>query len=212
MPSFDGPIGLQYPSALLAEARWYALRTRSRVEKRSALYLQAFGIEADAAIAEESRRWTDRTREVGKPLFPGYIFARFTLTGIALPLSCPGVVEVVRSDGVPIPLRDSEMDAVRRLAAGISRTGEAPCVPEYEEIALGTRVRVAAGPFAEMTGVLLETRGRGCVAVHIEAIRQVRAVNIDRANLTPLEDGEDRALPLTPSPSPDSGPLFQERG
>lgn len=203
MPSFDGPNGLQYPAVLLSEERWYALRTRARMEKRSALHLMALGVEADAALAQESRRWTDRIKQVGKPLFPGYIFARFTLTGIALPLSYPGIVSIVRNGGIPVPLRDAEMDAVRRLAAGISITGDPPSTPKYDEIALGNRVRVTSGPFEGLSGVLLEARGKGCVAVHIEAIREVRAVNIDRSMLVRIEDEDlESSDAASPVPSP----------
>jgi transcription antitermination factor NusG len=109
---------------------------------------------------------------------------------MALPLSYPGIVGVIRNDGVPAPISDAEISAVRRFATGVSATGDPPGVVDYEEIALGTRVLITAGPFKGLSGILLETRGKGCVAVQIEAIRQVRAVRLNLAAVMPHLDGE----------------------
>lgn len=60
--------------------RWYALRTRSRHEKRVQEQLSARGIEPFLPLVEPWRQWKDRRKLVAFPLFPGYCFARFPLS------------------------------------------------------------------------------------------------------------------------------------
>jgi len=202
MSFFDGPGGLRYPRGLLAEERWYALVTRSRMEKRSVSHLQSAGLEADAAVAEMNHRWSDRMKLIGKPLFPGYIFARFNLTGLALPLSYPGIVGIVRNEGIPVPIRDEEIATVRRLAYGATASGRLPKEAGCEEILGGSPVRVISGPFTGLTGVLLESRGKGCVAVHIEAIRQVRTVLLERSVISFITESGGEGEIVSPVPIP----------
>ena len=60
------------------EPRWYAVRTRSRHEKRVHAQLAARpGIDVFLPLRERRSRWTDRVKRVQEPLFPGYCFARF---------------------------------------------------------------------------------------------------------------------------------------
>jgi transcription antitermination factor NusG len=172
------------------------------MEKRSVSHLQSSGLEADAAVAEVNHRWSDRVKRVGKPLFPGYIFARFNLTGLALPLSYPGIVGIVRVEGIPAPIRDDEIAAVRLLATGVTSTGSLPKEVDFEEMIGGSPVMVISGPFTGLTGVLLQARGKGCVAVHIEAIRQVRTVQLERSAICFIPEirGEGEVVPTEQIP------------
>jgi transcription antitermination factor NusG len=172
------------------------------MEKRSVSHLQSSGLEADAAVAEVNHRWSDRVKRVGKPLFPGYIFARFNLTGLALPLSYPGIVGIVRVEGIPAPIRDDEIAAVRLLATGVTSTGSFPKEADFEEMIGGSPVMVISGPFTGLTGVLLQARGKGCVAVHIEAIRQGRTVQLERSAICFIPEirGEGEVVPTEQIP------------
>lgn len=180
MNSFGSRATVSYPAELLSRPRWYALQTKSRAEKRADHLLSSSGVESYAAIAVLPRRWSDRVRRVGMPLFPGYVFARFSLADIETPLSLPGVVGVVRTEGVPVPLRDEEVAAVKRLARGITSSGVAPAAVDF--LTPGEPVVVVEGPFKGMEGVLLDA-SRGRVAVRLDAIRLARAVELDRSVL-----------------------------
>jgi len=188
MAQFTRIGGLSYPTDLLYERRWYALMTRSRMEKRSVLHLLAVGVEADAAVVEVNRSWSDRIKRVGTPLFPGYVFARFTLRELARSLAAPGIVGVVRSDGVPIPIRDGEISEVQRLARGITSTGVVPIRANFDDLGLGSPVVVTSGPFEGLRGVFLEVRGQGHVAVRISAIREARSVQLERWAVAPVSE------------------------
>lgn len=170
--------GEGYPPELLRSPRWYALRTRARAEKRVDGLLREVGLEAYPALVTVKRQWSDRVQPVGLPLFPGYVFARFALEDIGVALARPGVVHVIRQRGVPAPLRDEEMEAVRQLAEGVTATGELPSDEDF--LAVGDPVVVAEGPFQGMEGVLVEARGRTRFVVRIPAIRQARGVELPK--------------------------------
>jgi len=99
-------------------ASWYALRTRSRHEKRVQDQLQARGIEPFLPLVERWRQWKDRRKLVAFPLFSGYCFARFSLTErVAVP-STLGVVQIVGNQEGPIPVAEAEVEAVVLLMGG----------------------------------------------------------------------------------------------
>ena len=172
------------PDELYEVARWYACRTRARAEKQVDRLLAGAGIECYLPLIEQERQWADRKKRVAFPLFPGYTFARFDLSGIHDILKTPGVVTVIRNDGYPAPLRDDELESVRLLTKAANETGVVPSpVEDYEP---GDDVIVISGPFEGMVGVLLGARGRGRVAVKLSAIGQAMAVELNPAVLRPL--------------------------
>lgn len=175
---------LRYPREQMNRVHWYALRTRARHEKRTHGFLQAAGHESFAAVAEVEREWADRIGRVGMPLFAGYIFVHLELRRIGEVLRCPGAVDVVRTGGIPSPVRDEEMDSVMRMARGIGETKEP--AHEVDYFAPGDPVRVERGPFEGMVGRLIEVRGKSRVAVRLDALRMANAVSVDRSCLLRL--------------------------
>lgn len=174
---------MEAPAELYREPHWYALRTRGRAEKAVARRLEERGFTSYCPLIERERQWADRRTRVLFPLFPSYVFARFTLTDLGEVLGVPGVTTVVRTAGVPTVVRPEELDSVRLLETGIGETGEEPHPADYLEV--GEPVRVEEGPFAGMTGVLTEERGRSRVLVRLSAIRQAVGIEVDREVLSP---------------------------
>src|SRR5216684_6791372 len=50
--------------ALLQQPAWYAIRTRSRHEKKVSQQLEQQGIETFLPLIKRTRKWSDRTKEV----------------------------------------------------------------------------------------------------------------------------------------------------
>jgi hypothetical protein len=83
-----------------SDARWYAIRTRSRHEKVAARELDARGITVFLPLLTSVRQWSDRRTEVELPLFPGYAFVRvayFSADRVRV-LQASGVVNFVGGD------------------------------------------------------------------------------------------------------------------
>jgi transcription antitermination factor NusG len=163
------------------EPRWYALRTRARAEKQVDRLLGVRGVESYLPLVERERQWADRKKKVDFPLFPGYTFARFPLGRFLDVVRTPGVAEVVGGLERPTPIREEELEAVRRFTQGILDTGWVPEPVDWMEP--GTPVLVAEGPFKGLRGLLLESRGRSRVAVRLSALRLAVCVDLDRTSL-----------------------------
>ena len=87
------------PDVLLVEARWYAVRTRSRCEARVERQAREVAEETFLPLLERERQWSDRKKTVPFPLFAGYLFVRLNLQRIGQLLAVPGLVGVVSPSG-----------------------------------------------------------------------------------------------------------------
>ena len=179
------------PPELYRNPRWYACRTRARAEKKVDARLEEVGLETFLPLVHEVRQWADRKKRIGLPLFPGFVFARFPLNRLHTVLRTPGLATVLEPNGYPTPVRDDEMESLKRLVDGVEETGERPVPADYLEV--GDTVLVTSGPFRGLRGVLLEKRGRARVAVRIGALRQASSVQVERSRVQRLRGGESSA-------------------
>lgn len=169
---------------LYDESHWYACHTRARHEKTVDALLGRVGIESYLPTTLRASRWKDRTKVVAFPLFPGYVFARFSLHQLTQVLSTRGVAAVVSVRGYPTPIPAAEIVTVRLVTSAAAQSGE-----ELENAALmskGNWVRVTAGPLQGVEGVVVERRGRRRVLVGIAAIGQGLEVDIGIIDLLPI--------------------------
>ncbi|MGH7566630.1 MAG: UpxY family transcription antiterminator [Gemmatimonadota bacterium] len=166
------------PLDIVDRQRWYACRTRARAEKKVDRLLTMAGVTSYVPLIERLRKWSDRSKQVTFPLFPGYVFARFSLTTLPEIVRTPNLIEVVRVNGSPTPIREEEIESIRTLVHGVSGIGEEPSAHDY--LVRGQEVRVIQGPFEGLRGILTEVRGKTRIVVRLEAIRQ--AVSVEMAN------------------------------
>ncbi len=174
--SFDSLDLATIAPELYREPRWYACYTRARHEKQVESLLAQKGLESYLPTVPQLRQWKDRKKLVAWPLFPSYVFARFTLREVHDVLVVPGVSTIVRADGRPTPIPDEELANVRRFVEVVVETGSVPEVrPLIQE---GDWVCVVDGPFAGVEGRVVERRGRRRVLVGLGAIGQGIEVDI----------------------------------
>lgn len=159
---------------------WYALRTRSRHEKRVYDQLTVRGVEAFLPLIERWRQWKDRRRLVAFPLFPGYCFARFTGGQRIAVLRVNGVVQVVGNREGPLPVPDAEIAGIQRLV-----TSTLPYDP-HPYLETGMRVEVVRGPLAGLTGILVRKGAKARFVVSVNLIQQAAAVELDGSDVMPL--------------------------
>lgn len=160
--------------------RWYAIRTRSRHEKKVAAQLAGRGIEPFLPLAKRWSRWKDRRKWIEVPLFPGYCFGRFSHQARTLVLKAVGVVSLVGRHGVPEPVPDEEIEAVRRVVA--SPIPYDPC----PELVRGQSVEVIRGPLMGVRGLLVRKEPKARLVIVVNAIRQGASLEIDAADVAPL--------------------------
>jgi transcription termination/antitermination protein NusG len=167
------------------EPQWYACHTRARHEKRVESLLRERGFDSYLPTFPRIRQWKDRRKLVDWPLFPGYVFGRFAVGEMHRVVSIPGVATIVRTNGRPVPVRHEDLDNVRRFARGLAEVAVEPEVVAF--VGVGEWVRVKAGPFEGVCGLVLERRTRRRVLVGVAAIGQGLEVDIDVRLLEPVE-------------------------
>ena len=173
------------PASLYSKPHWYACYTRARHEKQVEAQLRERGFESYLPLVEQVRKWSDRTKVVQFPLFPSYVFGRFTLHELHTILTTPGVSTIVRARGYPSPIPDADLENVRRFASVLADSGLEPApAPFFDE---GQWVRVLHGPFEGIEGIVVEARGRKRVLVGLAAIGQGLEIDIESSSLMPIK-------------------------
>jgi transcription antitermination factor NusG len=171
--------GLLEQDRAIWQPRWYAAYTCANHEKRVAAELAARDVEHFLPLYGSVRRWKDRRVTLDLPLFPGYVFVRLALCERLRALQIPSVVRLVGFGGLPTALPDTEMEIMR---SGLSQSLRAQPHPF---LTVGRRVRIIAGPFAGLEGILKRKKSNLRVVVSLGLIQRSVAVDVDAADLQP---------------------------
>jgi transcription antitermination factor NusG len=165
-------------------ARWYAAYTRVNQEKRVAAELGAREVEHFLPLYNSVRRWKDRRVRLTLPLFPGYLFVRLALQDRLRVLQIPAVVRLIGFGGLPTALRDEEVQMLRAGIGSESHAGPHPF------LTVGRRVRIVSGPLAGFKGILRRKQNNFRLIVSIELIHRAFAVDVDCADIQPLQESK----------------------
>jgi transcription antitermination factor NusG len=162
------------------EPRWYALKTRSRHEKRVRDQLGQRDIDTFLPLCESWRQWKDRKKKVELPLFPGYCFARFPLVERLRVLNVLGVAQLVSINGRPEPILEAELTAIQQLVSTKLQYDPHPFLEE------GMDVEVVRGPLAGVRGKLLRKDRLTRLVLAVTLVRQAAVVEIHPADVIPV--------------------------
>jgi transcription antitermination factor NusG len=158
-------------------APWYALTTKPQCEQSAASLLEQQGFEHFAPVVSTKRRWSDRFKIVSVPLFPRYLFARFTSEQRRAVLTTPGVLSIVTFGGVTLPISDEEISSMRLIVASGLPVESAPCLH------VGDPIEIAYGALRGLTGVVVRFKDRDRVVVNVNALQRSIIVELDADQL-----------------------------
>jgi transcriptional antiterminator NusG len=161
--------------------RWYALQLRSRWENSTAALLSSKGYETFLPTFKTGKGGRGRSTEAAAPLFPGYLFCRFNVFDRLPVLITPGVISVVGSGRIPIPIEESELTAVQKMIS----TG-LPIKP-WPFLEVGQVVRIEDGALSGVEGVLTSFKGTQRIVVSVSLLRRSVALEIDRWVVSPVQ-------------------------
>lgn len=159
---------------------WFAIRVRGRREKMVAALLEQKGYESFVPLYRSCHRWSDRSKEVALPLFPGYVFCRFYLMRRLPILKTYGVLQIVGIGRNPVPVDESEISAIQRLV----KTG-IPAQP-WPFLRVGQDVRIERGPLVGLKGKIGKLGSRHRLVVSISLLQRSVAAEIDSDWVSPL--------------------------
>ncbi len=163
------------PSVSHAEARWYAIRTRSRHEKVAANELDRRGIQVFLPLVRSVRQWSDRRTEIELPLFPGYAFVRVAYCSgdrVRI-LQASGVVSFVGPNAVGAAIPDEQIEAIKTLLVS-----KVP-VKDHPFLKVGQRIRVRGGSLNGVEGILVAVNGERSLVISVEPIQRSLLIGLD---------------------------------
>ena len=159
---------------------WHVLHVRSNFEKRVADHLAVRAVEHYLPLYRERVRWSDRTVFAERPLFSGYVFARFLPDARIRVVSTPGVVRSLGDDEGSM-VSCAELDKIRAgLANGL-------LLRPHPAVAVGTRVRILRGVFEGVEGVVTEFRKQCKVVISLAVVRQCYSLEVEIGSIEALK-------------------------
>ncbi len=140
------------------QKEWYVVNTYSghedKVKEKLEMRATSMGMEDYIlrVVVPTQTEIDDKGKEKVKKMFPGYILVEMVMTDEAwfVVRNTPGVTGFIGSSGKgakPFPLTPSEVDHILG-SMGMSRLDIA------NELAIGDKVEVTSGPFANMVGTV----------------------------------------------------------
>jgi transcriptional antiterminator RfaH len=120
-------------------------------------------------------------------LFPGYVFCRFATHDKLRAMTSPAIRGMVSVGRDPVPVDESEIDAIRAVIA----SGRPVDLCPY--LRVGQQVRITQGPFTSVRGVILRVQDNWRVVVSVEALGCSVSVEVDTGDVLP-----DRRIHTTP--------------
>ena len=121
------------------------------------------------------RRWSDRTKIMDQPLFPGYLFGRFHLDDRVRVLQAPGVKQILGIGNTPAPISAAELDNLRKLVSAN------PVMVPWPYLQTGQRIRIDRGPLAGVKGFVVRAEEESLrIVVSVDLLQRSVATEIDR--------------------------------
>ena len=120
------------------------------------------------------------SKDLDLPLFPGYLFCRFDVQ-VRLPiLTTLGVISIVGTGKIPVPIPDQEIDAIQTMIRSDLH------VQPWPQLVVGSRVLIEQGPLKGLEGVALDIKKKYRLFVSVPLLQRSVSVEIDREWVRPL--------------------------
>jgi transcriptional antiterminator RfaH len=168
---------------LLSQTHWFAVQVKPRREKFAASSIEEDGVQVFLPMLKQRKVIRRVAKTVVKPLFPGYLFARFCpRSALDQVRYAKGVVRIIFSKRIPVPVGNEVIDEIQ------SRTGEEGCVGwQPTPLEPGHTVRVEQGPFQGVMGKVEREWDDGKrVMILLDMLHQARVI-LERHWVEPAE-------------------------
>ncbi len=163
---------------------WYAVRVKSRSEKKVYADLTEQQIEAYVPLQRKLRQWSDRKKWVEMPLISGYVFVYISRKEYEIVLRTYNVVCYIYFEGKAATIRVEDINLLKRML------GEADIdlAITAEELKPGQKVEIVAGPLIGVVGELINFKGKNKVALRIPPLGYTVLIEAPGKNLIPFKD------------------------
>lgn len=158
---------------------WYALAVHSRKEDYVERQLRADGFTTVCPRYRSTVRHARQTKQISKPLFPGYLFVAMNLAtdNWRLVSSKPGSIGIVKLGGCPSALSDC---FVRNYIENADSDGH---FSFCDELKPGDKVQAFGGPFHRKSGEVIAMSADDRVKILMDALNRKVEMTMPRRAL-----------------------------
>lgn len=151
------------PSDNEIATKWYALKTKSRAEKKVHEVLIELGLESYLPISRELRQWSDRRKWVEVPMFRSYVFVKTNNRHFQKVLEIDGAVHFVKFNNEHAVIQEEQIDLIKKIVDNKIRFEVT--ADSFEP---GDKVIVTDGPFKGQKGEWIQkkTKYNICITIH----------------------------------------------
>jgi len=159
---------------MIAERKWFVVRTKPRWEKKVALQISRKNIDYYLPLVEKIRFWSDRKKKIQEPLFSGYVFVyaneeeRYRAVSGTI-----GAMNYVFYNKRPAEVRQEEIEFIK-----ISLREPERVTAEEKQIKKGDYITIRRGAFKGMSGYVNEFKGNYKLTVNLEELSTAFSVTL----------------------------------
>jgi transcription antitermination factor NusG len=154
-------------------AKWFAVETRHRFEKKVSEQLQSKGFQVFLPLRIEHHMWSDRQKAVTAPLFPRYAFVQLEQSRdlCRVVLQTAGLIRFVSFGGIVTAVPQKQIEDLQLL---LEKKG---AFSLHAFVHPGQRVRIRGGCLHGLEGTLLENE-KDKLVISIQCIQRSLVVEI----------------------------------
>lgn len=160
--------------------QWYVLYLKPHFEQKAALFCRRHGFAHYLPLRQHVARYGRRRVRLLRPVFPGYLFAGLTPEQRVILLQSQYVVRVLKP-------RDSRAFLRQLVQVRRALRADPTLNVSRDSIRKGHRVRIMAGTFAGVEGVVGAIRTRSRVFLQVAFMQQSIVVEVSMTDLKLIE-------------------------
>jgi transcription antitermination factor NusG len=154
--------------------QWFALAVKPRFDKAVARTLETKGFETFLPLYKKQHTYGARCKEFELPLFPGYVFCRFSALARLPILTTPGVTLILGTGNRPVPLSETEIVSLQTAVKA-----QLPLQP-IPFLQVGQKVRIEEGVLAGVVGIIIRVKQSPHLVLSVTLLQRSVLLEIDR--------------------------------
>jgi len=166
------------------EAKWYALYTKPRWEKKVAEVLFRKKIENYCPLNKVLRQWSDRKKIVLEPLFASYVFVKAAEKNHSEIRKMDGIINFVYWLNKPAIIRDEEIESIKDFLKE-----HANVRLEKTSVNINDRVRITRGALMEYEGQVIDIKN-STVKVILPSLGYMMVAEVEKKNIKVISNDE----------------------
>jgi transcription antitermination factor NusG len=165
---------------MVPNAKWYAVYTKPRWEKKVAETLTSQKIHNYCPLNRVMRQWSDRKKLVHEPLFTSYVFVHVEEKHLPSLRKINGILHFVTWLGKPAIIKDDEIEVIRRFLNEHTNV-----LLEKTTVKVEDTIKVTKGTFMDQQGTIVAIKNN-CIKVALPSLGYSMYAVLERSSVERL--------------------------